>query len=318
MKILANDGIDNLGKAMLENAGFEVDTTHIPQEELIYRLTAYDVITVRSATKVRKDLIDACPNLRIIARGGVGMDNIDVEYARSKGISVINTPAASSISVAELVFGHFFSGVRFLHDSQRKMPVEGNTNFGGLKKAYAQGTELRGKTLGVVGFGRIGRETAKMGLGLGMRVVVSDTFEVDEKISVSFFGGQSIELNVKQLPFDELLKESDFISLHVPFLGTPLIGAAEFAKMKNGAGIVNASRGGIIDEEELLANLDSGKVAFAGLDVFENEPTPDNRLLTHPKISLSPHIGAATNEAQQRVGEELANLIIQQLVVSQD
>src|SRR5690606_19681848 len=168
MKILANDGIDPLGKQLLEGAGFSVDTDHIPQEELPTRLQAYDAITVRSATKVRAALIDACPNLKLIGRGGVGMDNIDVEYARSKGIAVINTPAASSLSVAELVFAHLLGGVRFLYDAQRKMPVEGGTNFGGLKKAYAKGVELRGKTLGVVGFGRIGRETAKVGLGLGM------------------------------------------------------------------------------------------------------------------------------------------------------
>jgi len=317
MKILANDGIDNQGKLMLENAGFQVDTNHIPQDELIEKLPLYDVITVRSATQVRKNLIDACPNLKIIARGGVGMDNIDVEYAREKGIKVINTPAASSLSVAELVFAHLFDGVRFLHDSQRKMPVEGQTNFAGLKKAYAKGIELRGKTLGIIGYGRIGRETAKMGLSLGMKVLVCDAFPVDCNVTLEFFGGQSINLSVEQVTFDEVLQNSDFISLHVPFLGKSLIGVDEFSKMKNGAGIVNASRGGIIDEAALLDSLNSGKIAFAGLDVFENEPKPNNLLLTHPKISLSPHIGAATNEAQQRVGEELANLIIQELVVSQ-
>ena len=315
MKILANDGIDNQGKLMLEKAGFQVDTTHIPQDELIAKLPFYDVITVRSATQVRKELIDACPDLKIIARGGVGMDNIDVEYAREKGISVINTPAASSLSVAELVFAHLFNGVRFLHDSQRKMPVEGQTNFGGLKKAYAKGIELRGKTLGVIGYGRIGRETAKIGLSLGMKVIVSDAFPVDTNVSLSFFNGQSIDLSVEQVTFEEILANSDFISLHVPFLGKSLIGSEEIAKMKNGAGIVNASRGGIINELALLDALNSGKLAFAGLDVYENEPKPNSLLLTHPKISLSPHIGAATNEAQQRVGEELANLIIQELVV---
>lgn len=316
MRILANDGIDDQGKLMLENAGFQVDTTHIPQDELMEKLPQYDVITVRSATKVRKELIDACPNLKIIARGGVGMDNIDVQYARDKGITVINTPAASSISVAELVFAHLFNGVRFLYDSQRKMPVEGQTNFAGLKKAYAKGVELRGKTLGVIGYGRIGHETAKMGLSLGMNVLVADTFPVNTEISLTFFDGQSVKFNVKQVPLEELLQNADFISLHVPFLGKPLIGAEEFSKMKNGVGIVNASRGGIIDETALINNLDSGKVAFAGLDVFENEPQPNNLLLTNAKISLSPHIGAATNEAQQRVGEELASLIIAKLAGS--
>lgn len=317
MRILANDGIDNVGKEMLEKAGFQVDTVHIPQEELIARLPEYDVVTVRSATKIRKDLIDACPNLKIIARGGVGMDNIDVEYARGKGIAVINTPSASSISVAELVFGHFFSGVRFLYDAQRKMATEGESNFAGLKKAYAKGSELRGKTLGVIGFGRIGRETAKIGLSLGMRVVVCDTHPIDTKVALSFFDGQTVDFEVAQIGLDELLGTADFISLHVPFLGKALIGSEEFAKMKDGAGIVNASRGGVIDEDALLEHLNNGKIAFAGLDVFDNEPTPKTSLLRHPRVSLSPHIGAATNEAQKRVGEELATLIIQELAVSQ-
>lgn len=313
MKILANDGIDPLGKQLLESAGFSVDTDHIPQEELPTRLQAYDAITVRSATKVRAALIDACPNLKLIGRGGVGMDNIDVEYARSKGIAVINTPAASSLSVAELVFAHLLGGVRFLYDAQRKMPVEGGTNFGGLKKAYAKGVELRGKTLGVVGFGRIGRETAKVGLGLGMDVIVSDLFEAPKSLPLPLSGGITVDVPIQQVEIADLLERADFISLHVPFTDKPIIGREEFARLKKGVGIVNASRGGVIDELALLEALDSGKVAFAGLDVFDNEPTPRTELLTHPKVSLTPHIGAATNEAQERIGEELANLIIEHL-----
>jgi len=310
MKILANDGIDPLGKQLLEEAGFSVDTDHIPQEELAERLQAYDAITVRSATKVRAALIDACPNLKLIGRGGVGMDNIDVDYARSKGIAVINTPAASSLSVAELVFAHLLSGVRFLYDAQRKMPVEGDTNFGGLKKAYAKGVELRGKTLGIIGFGRIGRETAKVGLGLGMDVIVSDLFDAPESLPLTLSGGITVDVPIQQVELADLLERADFISLHVPFTDKPILGAAEFAALKQGVGIVNASRGGVIDELALLEALNSGKVSFAGLDVFENEPTPRKELLTHPRVSLTPHIGAATNEAQERIGEELANLII--------
>src|SRR5690606_5876414 len=215
MKILANDGIDPLGKELLEKAGFTVDTTHIPQDQLLEKLPAYDAITVRSATKVRKELIDACPNLKLIGRGGVGMDNIDVAYARSKGITVINTPAASSLSVAELVFAHLLSGVRFLYDAQRKMPVEGDTNFGGLKKAYAKGVELRGKTLGIIGMGRIGRETAKVGLGLGMDVIVSDLSEAPKSLPLMLSGGITVEVPIKQVALEELLRQSDFISLHV-------------------------------------------------------------------------------------------------------
>ncbi len=313
MNILANDGIDPLGKQLLENAGFTVDDNHIPQEQLAVRLQDYDAITVRSATKVRKELIDVCPNLKLIGRGGVGMDNIDVEYARSKGIAVVNTPAASSLSVAELVFAHFLGGVRFLYDSQRKMPVEGDTNFGGLKKAYAKGVELRGKTLGIVGIGRIGRETAKVGLGLGMDVIVSDLFEAPKSLPLALSGGITVEVPIHQVEISELLQRADFISLHVPFTDKPIIGKAEFELLKPGVGIVNASRGGVIDELALIEALDSGKVAFAGLDVFDDEPTPRKALLTHPKVSLSPHIGAATGEAQERIGEELANLIIAHL-----
>jgi D-3-phosphoglycerate dehydrogenase len=310
IKILANDGIDPIGKKLLEEAGFTVDTQTIAQDELATALLNYDGITVRSATKVRKELIDACPNLKLIGRGGVGMDNIDVEYARSKGVAVVNTPAASSLSVAELVFSHLFTGIRFLHDSNRKMPVEGATQFNNLKKAYAKGIELRGKTLGVIGFGRIGRETATIALGLGMNVLAYDLFPFDGHIPLTFQGGVKVDIPVKSVSLAEVIAQSDFISLHTPFADKPILGAAEFATMKNGVGIVNCSRGGTIDELALIEALDSGKVAFAGLDVFDNEPTPLAAILTHPKISLTPHIGASTNEAQERIGTELANLII--------
>lgn len=313
MKILANDGIDPIGKKILEDAGFVVDTVHIPQDELINRLNEYDAVTVRSATKLRQPLIDACPNIKVIGRGGVGMDNIDVDYARSKGINVVNTPAASSHSVAELVFAHLLNGVRFLYDANRKMPVEGNTNFGGLKKAYAAGVELQGKVLGVVGFGRIGRETAKIGLGLGMKVIYSDLFEGPISLKLNFTAGVEVDIPVEQVELSEIFKQSDFISLHVPFTDKPVIGKDEFELLKDGVGLVNASRGGVIDELALVDALNSGKVSFAGIDVFDNEPTPRQEILTHPKISLTPHIGAATNEAQERIGEELANLLIEGL-----
>lgn len=310
IKILANDGIDPIGKQLLEEAGFTVDTQTIAQDQLATALLNYDAITVRSATKVRKELIDACPNLKLIGRGGVGMDNIDVDYARSKGLAVVNTPAASSLSVAELVFSHLFTGIRFLHDSNRKMPVQGATQFNDLKKAYAKGIELRGKTLGVIGFGRIGRETATIALGLGMNVLAYDLYPFDGHIPLTFQGGIKVDIPVKSVSLAEVIAQSDFISLHTPFADKPILGAEEFAAMKKGVGIVNCSRGGTIDELALIEALDSGKVAFAGLDVFDNEPTPLSAILTHPKISLTPHIGASTNEAQERIGTELANLII--------
>lgn len=312
MKILANDGISKAGQTALENAGFEVITTKVAQEQVANYVNAnkVDVILVRSATKVRKDIIDNCPSVKIIGRGGVGMDNIDVDYARSKGLHVINTPASSSESVAELVFAHLFNGVRFLHDANRNMPLEGDSNFDGLKKAYANGIELRGKTLGIIGFGRIGRAVAKIGLGLGMRVIASDKFVGNAEIKVDFYNGQFINVDIVTEPMDDILKHSDFISLHVPAQDGYVIGAPEFEQMRDNVGIINASRGGVIDEVALIDALDSGKVLFAGLDVFENEPTPAIQVLMHPKISLTPHIGAATLEAQDRIGTELAEQIV--------
>lgn len=311
IRILANDGIDPAGKALLEAVGFIVETEHIPQEFLPQQLNNFDAITVRSATKIRQPLIDASPNLKLIGRGGVGMDNIDVEYAREKGVAVVNTPASSSLSVAELVFAHLFTGIRFLQDSNRKMPVEGGTKFNELKKAYAKGIELRGKTIGILGFGRIGREVAKVAIGLGMKVLAYDLHSFNRELPLELGDGQLVKVSVKEASKEEVVSQSDFISLHVPFSLEPVLGAAEFAAMKKGAAVVNASRGGTIDEDALLEALNSGKLSFAGLDVFDNEPTPRQDLLIHPKISLTPHIGASTNEAQERIGIELANLIIQ-------
>lgn len=310
IRILANDGIDPIGKALLEEAGFVVDTETVPQDKLVEALKNYDAITVRSATQLRKETIDQSPSIKLIGRGGVGMDNIDVEYARSQGVAVVNTPAASSLSVAELVFGHLFTGVRFLQDANRKMPVEGATKFNALKKAYAKGIELRGKTLGIIGFGRIGRETASVALGLGMNVLAYDLYPFEGNITLNLQGGITVDIPVKTVSLDEVIGNSDFITLHTPFADKPILGAEEFAKMRDGVGVVNCSRGGTIDEQALLSALDSGKLAFAGLDVFDNEPTPLDALLSHPKISLTPHIGASTNEAQERIGTELANLII--------
>lgn len=312
MKVLANDGISKSGVEALEKGGFEVITTKVAQEQLIPYINEnqIDVILVRSATKVRKDIIDACSSIKVIGRGGVGMDNIDVEYARSKGLSVINTPTSSSQSVAELVFAHLYGGVRFLYDANRNMPLEGETKFAQLKKAYAGGIELRGKTLGIVGLGRIGIEVAKIALGVGMKVIAADTFVDKVDVVVDFFDGQFVKVKIKTQPLDEVYRQSDFITLHVPAQKEYVIGKKELEIMKDGVAIINASRGGIIDEVELVNALDSGKVAFAGLDVFENEPTPAVKILMHPKISLTPHIGAATKEAQDRIGTELAQQII--------
>ncbi len=313
MKVLANDGIATSGVVALEKAGFEVILKTVAQEQLVNFINEnkVDVLLVRSATTVRQDLIDACPSLKIIGRGGVGMDNIDVDYAREKGLKVINTPAASSHSVAELVFAHLFGMVRFLHDSNQNMPLEGDSKFKELKKAYAKGVELKGKTLGILGFGRIGQATAKVGLGVGMKVVAFDPFLDSAHLELDFFDGQTINFTIDTISKEDVLKQADFISLHVPAQDDYVISTKEFDLMKKGAGIVNAARGGVIDEVALVQAINDGKISNAALDVFEKEPTPEVQLLMNPNISLTPHIGAATNEAQNRIGEELATQIIE-------
>ena len=311
-KILANDGISQAGIDALTAKGFEVITEKVAQEDLINIINTenYEVLLVRSATTVRKDLIDACPHLKIVGRGGVGMDNIDVDYAREKGINVINTPAASSASVAELVFAHLFGMVRYLFDSNRQMPLSGDADFKGLKKSYANGRELAGKTLGIIGFGRIGQEVAKRAIGLGMKVIAHDKFIEEVNITLGFFNGDKKSFTIETESLKEVLSNSDFITLHIPKIGDKaVIGAEEIGMMKTGAGIVNAARGGVIDETALMFALDKEKLAYAGLDVFDNEPTPSIHICMHNAISLTPHIGAATKEAQDRIGTELADQI---------
>ena len=312
MKILANDGISNKGIDLLSKSGHDVITVNVAQDQLINYINNNKIscLIVRSATTARKDLIDSCPNLKLIGRGGVGMDNIDVDYAKSKNIHVINTPAASSSSVAELVIAHLYGCVRFLHDSNRNMPLEGDQNFKSLKKSYSKGIELRGKTIGIIGFGRIGQEVAKIALGIGMKVLASDKFVEKTDVKIDFFNNKSMSFEVKTQSLNSVLEESDFITLHIPAQKKYIINKESISLMKDGVGIINAARGGLINENDLIEALDSKKVSFAAFDTFENEPNPNIKLLMHPKVSLSPHIGAATNQAQDRIGEELANQII--------
>ena len=313
--ILANDGLAQSGIDLLEKEGFEVKNTRVAQEQLANYINKNKIegLLVRSATKVDKKLIDDCPNLKLIGRGGVGLDNIDVKYAESKGIDVFNTPEASSESVAELVFAHLLNGVRFLHDSNRNMPLEGDAQFKQLKKSYAGGVELRGKTLGIVGFGRIGQATAKMALALGMEVMFTDHHAKEATLTLSFFDGQSIDFKLQSSNLKEVLVNSDFVSLHVPSQEKYIIGKKELGLMKPGAGIINTSRGGVLDEVALVDALDTDHLSFAGLDVYESEPNPEIKILMNPKISLSPHVGGSTIEAQERIGVELAQKVIKSL-----
>ena len=313
IKILANDGISETGKVALEREGFEVITTKVAQNQLVDYINKHsiDALIVRSATQVRKDIIDGCPTLKLIGRGGVGMDNIDVAYAKSKQLHVINTPASSANSVAELVFAHLFTGVRYLHDANRNMPLEGDQRFNELKKNYNNGAELRGKTLGIIGFGRSGQAVARIAIGLGMRVLAYDPNVQEAVITLSFFDGQETSFTVKTVAKEQLLMESDCITrTNSPADGGYVLDEEEFRMMKDGVGVINLSRGGALNEVALIEAIDHGKVAFAGLDVFENEPNPAIQVLMHPQISLTPHIGAATNEAQDRIGTELAAQIV--------
>lgn len=308
-KILINDGIHESGLKLLKDKGFDVSIDKIPQEKLEEELPHFDAICVRSATKVRQDLIEKCPDLKVIGRGGVGLDNIDVDFARSKGIHVVNTPAASSRSVAELAFAHLLSVARFLYKSNRHMPEHGREEFKALKKSYSKGFELAGKTMGVIGMGRIGQETAQIALGMGMKVMAVDPYVEKATLKINI-ARQTIETTIETVPMADMLASADVVSLHIPFTGQAVLAQAEFNMMKEGAILINASRGGTVNEQAMLEALDSGKLAAAGLDVFEDEPKPREDILKHPNISLTPHIGASTGEAQEKIGLELAEKLI--------
>jgi D-3-phosphoglycerate dehydrogenase len=309
MKILANDGIDAKGQAALEAMGCTVLTEKVNQDALagFIQNENIDGLLVRSATTARKELIDACPNLKFIGRGGVGIDNIDAVYAREKGVDVFNTPASSSASVAELVMSMLFASNRFIYQAGGSMPANGEETFEVLKKNYGKGKEVKGKTIGIVGLGRIGMSLAEYALGCGMRVMFFDRSKEEETVTLSI-NGSPVEVKLNVSSFEEVLRESDFISLHVPKQpnGSSVIGAAQFAIMKKNAVVVNTSRGGTVHEGELIEALDNGVIAGACLDVFENEPRPNAALLKHSKIITTPHIGAATAEAQERIGLEIA------------
>lgn len=297
MRILASDGIEKNAAATLAAQGHEVVQQFYEPEELAEQVKNFDVLVVRSATKVRKPIIDAAAEagrLKLIIRGGVGIDNIDHVYAEEKGIKVMNTPKASSDSVAELALAHMFSVARFIS-------IAGHTMREGKweKKAY-KGIELSGKTLGIIGYGRIGQALGLRAQALGMKVVAYDIYKIPALENE----------NMRYVEMDELFAVSDFISLHTPAIdGKPLINAETIAKMKNGVVIINTSRGNNVDEQALLDALNSGKVFGAGLDVFAEEPAKNVELYSHPRVSCTPHIGASTSEAQKRIGAEIVDII---------
>jgi D-3-phosphoglycerate dehydrogenase len=297
MKVLANDGISAAGIRLLKDNGIEFLDQRVSPEHLenFINENNVDVLLVRSATKVSKQLIDACPSLKIIGRGGIGMDNIAVDYAKEKGIKVINTPGASSKSVAELVFGHFFTMARFLHESNRLMPLEGDTRFNDLKKDFKNAYELSGKTLGVIGFGSIGQEVIKMGIALGMSVKVCTKAPKTKNLELKFFDGQALNFEITSTnKMEEFLKDCDFISINTPKTTEYILSAAEFEKMKDGVFIVNTARGGVLDEVAMINFIENKKSAGVALDVFESEPKPELALLMNPALSLSPHIAGST------------------------
>ena len=315
MKILANDGISASGVHALEAAGFQVILDKVEQDNLIDFINKENVVgvLVRSATTVRQNVVDACPSLKLIGRGGVGMDNIDVAYAREKGLTVINTPGASSQSVAELVMGHLFAVSRFLYASYKNMETG---EFAKLKKSYAKGVELRGKTIGIIGFGRIGQSLASYALGAGMNVVAIDQYTQTATISMNI-GGKKLDVQITPTnDLSSVIGDLDYISLHVPKQadGSAVIQMKEFELMKKGVRIVNAARGGVINVADLKEAISKGIVAAAALDVFDNEPNPDKTLTANNNIACTPHIGAATVEAQDRIGTELADQIKNALI----
>jgi len=297
LKILVTDGMDKRSVQTLKDMGYKITEQFFEPEELKEQVKSFNVVIVRSATKVRKDIIASAVetgNLKLIIRGGVGVDNIDVTYAESKGIKVRNTPKSSSLAVAELALGHMFSLARFIGIANVTMR-EGKWN----KNKYT-GIELSGKTLGLIGFGRIGRELAKKAKALEMKIIYNDILGPTKDCPEYSF-----------VSLDQLLTDSDFISLHLPGNEdeSPVIGKPEFSKMKDGVYLINCARGSVVDEAALLEALNSGKIAGAGIDVFPEEPTKNLELVNHERVSVTPHIGASTKEAQKRIGEEIISII---------
>lgn len=314
MKILAVDGISQGGISILEGSNFEVQVTKVAQEQLENYINeeGIDAVIVKPTTEITQELIDGCPSLKLIGTTSVTMDHIDVQYAIDQGLQIANTPDATANSIAELVFAHILGLTRNLHLSNREMPLEGDMNFNGLKKLY-QGQELRGKTLGIIGTESSGIATAKIAIGLGMNVLFFDYEATDAHVELEFFDGQTLRFDFNTVGFDEVIQDSDFISVHDSSQENCILGSTEFEKMKNGVGIINCTKSGLVDEIALVKSIEKGNVRYAALDVFENQPRPEIQLLMNPNLSLSPNLGSGTLEAQDKTSIELANQIVQLL-----
>lgn len=311
MRILINDGLIPSAIAQMEASKHEVKNIHVAPSQLVNYINTNNIeaLIVRSATQVTRELLEACSSLKLVVRAGTGLDNIDIVAADELGVKVENTPGVSSRSVAELVMAHIFTGYRHLHDANRNMPLDGDSRFNQLKKSYAHAHEVQNKTLEIIGFGSIGKEVAKLAYANGMHVITIDRENIENKIPLRFADGQEIVIKVPMLPLEEVLEKSDIISIHIPAFGDYFIGSKEIDKMKTGAGLINTARGGLLDEKAALDALEKDKLSFVALDTFENEPKPYIQTLMHPGISLSPHVGGTTVEAQERIGESVVHII---------
>ena len=314
MKVLAINGISNSGKTTLEENGFEVIETKVAQEQIenYINKNEIDAVLVGNTTEIQQELIDACPTLKLIGSNAVS-NNIDNQYAQDQGLHVIQANEATANAKAELVFAHLFGIARYLHQANREMPLEGDMNFNMLQKHFSSGTELKGKTLGIIGFDVVGREVAKIALAVGMKVLATNTQSGDTIINIPFYNGQFINIDVETETAAEIITQADFISIHTDASEGYTLGKAQFEKMKKGMGIVNISEPGTIDEVALINAIKDQTVKYAGLDVFENQPTPEMQLLMNPELSLTPNIGGNSLESEERIGAELASQIVKLL-----
>lgn len=311
MKILANDGISSAGEVLLNNAGHEILNNRISQEHLIHFINEnlVDVLLVKNATTINEEIIDSCKSLKIIGKAGINMDNVSANYAIEKGLHVVSTPNSYSRAIAELVFAHFFTLARFLHDSNRMMPLEGDQKFNLLKKSYQNSVELHGKTLGVIGMNFDALEVIKIGISLGMNILAYSDTPKEEKVTLEYFDGQKLVFEIKSVKFEEILTNSDFLCVMSTEKMGYILDSRQFELMKEGIYIVNIIKGAV-NEVSLIDYIENKKIAGAALDSFELEPKPDIQVLMNPSMSLSPNVATITRDAQEKTGKELAEQII--------